>query len=55
MESLLLLQTEEVEAVRWMGLEDCMDAVEEGTLPNCLYVDELELVKGYLQEKGRGI
>ena len=51
----LLLQTEEVEAVRWMGLEDCMDAVEEGTLPNCLYVDELELVKGYLQEKGRGI
>ena len=44
----LNLQKEEVESVLWMDLDECMEAVEKGTLPNCLYMDELELLKGYL-------
>lgn len=44
----LMLQEEEVERVMWMELESCMEAAKDGTLPNCFYMDELELVKGYL-------
>ena len=49
----LRLQEEEVESVMWMGLETCMEAVKEGALPNCLYMDELEMLKGYLY-RGQG-
>lgn len=44
----LALQEEEVERVMWMELEACIRAAKDGTLPNCFYMDELELVKGYL-------
>ena len=44
----LKLQKEEVESVMWMELDACMEAVGQGTLPNCLYMDELELLKQYL-------
>lgn len=44
----LRLQAEEVESVLWMDIEECMKAVGNGVLPNCLYMDELELVKRYL-------
>ena len=44
----LKLQEEEVESVMWMELDACMEAVGRGTLPNCLYMDELELLKQYL-------
>ncbi len=44
----LKLQEEEVESVMWMELDACMEAVGQGTLPNCLYMDELELLKQYL-------
>ncbi len=45
----LRLQMEEVEAVRWMDLKVCMEAVKKGSLPNCLYMDELELVQSFLE------
>ena len=38
----------------WMGLDECMEAVREAALPNCLYMDELELLKGYLEGHPQG-
>ncbi|MGN0373155.1 MAG: NUDIX domain-containing protein [Enterocloster sp.] len=49
-EKSLTLQAEEVESVMWMDLEECMEAVDKGTLPNCIYMDELELVKAAVQK-----
>ncbi len=46
----LRLQREEVEAVRWMDLEESMAHVRKGDLPNCIYLDELELVKSGLRK-----
>ena len=39
------LQKEEVEEVRWFDFEDCVSQVREQTLPNCIYLEELELVR----------
>ena len=39
------LQQEEVEEVRWFDFEDCVSQVREQTLPNCIYLEELELVR----------
>ena len=48
-ETALRLQPEEVESVRWMDGEACAKAVREETMPNCIYLDELELVRRYLE------
>ena len=45
----LCLQEEEVESVRWMEYEVCRQAIHEGTLPNCIYEDEFEMVGEYLK------
>ena len=45
----LKLQKEEVESVKWMDLRECMKAVEEGTMPNCLHMDELRQVEAWLK------
>ena len=50
----LSLQYEEVESVMWMGLGQCVEAVRNNGIPNCIYLDELEMIEGYLcrsQEK----
>ena len=50
----LTLQKEEVESVMWMGLGQCVEAVRNNGIPNCIYLDELEMIEGYLcrsQEK----
>lgn len=44
----LALQEEEVESVQWMDLESCIVAAETRIPPNCLYADELQMVKAYL-------
>ena len=46
----LELQVEEVESVMWISLEECEEAVEKGTIPNCIYMDELMIVKDYLEK-----
>lgn len=51
----LELQEEEVEEVMWMDLEACITAAKDQTLPNCFYMDELELLKGWLYGNERGI
>ena len=47
-ETALTLQESEVEAVRWMDYRECWRQVEEDTLPNCMYLDELKMVGDFL-------
>ena len=39
-----ILQPEEVDAVLWMDLEQCMEAVKHNTIPHCMVLEELEMV-----------
>lgn len=39
------LQKEEIDSVRWMDLEECLEAVTKNTIPNCIYPEELEMVR----------
>lgn len=43
------LQEEEVSAVRWMEFYDCMEAVRENRIPNCIYIEELEMLEHALK------
>lgn len=45
------LQKEEIDAVRWMELEACIRAVEDNTIPHCIYPEELEMVKAAVTNK----
>ena len=40
----LVLQASEVESVRWMDLAECREAVEKGTIPNCIDIEELDMI-----------
>lgn len=42
----LRLQAEEVEEVLWMDLEECRRAVEQGSIPNCISLEELGMLPG---------
>lgn len=39
------LQAEEVEAVRWMDLEECCQAVAEHKIPHCIQMEELDMIR----------
>ena len=41
----LTLQKEEVERVVWMDYDQCVQGVAEGSFPNCIRMDELEMLK----------
>ena len=41
----LTLQKEEVERVDWMDYDRCVQVVSEGSFPNCIRMDELEMLK----------
>ena len=38
------VQKEEIDYVRWFGLEEAIEAVKNNTIPNCIYPEELEMV-----------
>lgn len=40
-----VLQKEEIDSVRWMDLEECIEAVKNNTISHCIYLEELEMVK----------
>ena len=42
------LQKEEIDSVRWMELEACLEAVRQNTISHCIYPEELEMVKAAL-------
>ena len=46
-ETKLTLQAEEVEEVRWFDFDELKKAVEENTIPHCIYPDELEMLERY--------
>ncbi len=48
-ESDLSLQESEVESVLWMDYETCRRRIHEGSLPNCIYEDEFDMVGEYLR------
>ena len=39
------IQKEELSEVRWFDFDECMEDVKNGTIPNCIYMEELEMVK----------
>lgn len=41
----LKLQKEEVESVMWMDYEECVEAVKNNSIKNCIYIEELEKIK----------
>lgn len=44
----LKLQKEEVEAVIWMDFEECCKGVENNSFPNCIQLEELNMLKAGL-------
>lgn len=48
--SQLKLQKSEVEEVIWMDYEECREQTRNGTLKNCIYEDEFEMIGSYLQQ-----
>ncbi len=44
-EDAFVLQADEVAEVRWFDFEECVDLVKSGEIPNCIYVEELEMVR----------
>lgn len=40
-----VLQKEEVSEVRWFDFEDCVRKVTENRIPNCIVLEELEMVR----------
>ena len=49
-EKQFVLQTEEVESVCWIGLEECIQAVEKDSFPNCIRMEELLMLKRTLEK-----
>ena len=43
-----VLQKEEVSSVRWIGLEECLDQISKEEIPNCMFPEELEMVRSTL-------
>ena len=39
------LQRDEVDEVRWIGLDECINAVENDTIKHCIVMEELLMVK----------
>lgn len=48
----LCLQKSEVEEVCWMDLQECRKRIADGSLPNCIYPDELDLIEKFMDNCG---
>ena len=42
------IQQEEIEEVKWMDFQECKIAVRDNTIPNCILLDELEMLEPHL-------
>ncbi len=45
------LQEEEVSAVKWIGFDECIDKVRSNEIPNCIFPEELEMVRDGLRQR----
>ena len=43
-----VVQKEEIDSVMWMDFEACKQAVEDGTIPNCIDIEELKLLENFM-------
>lgn len=43
-ESEVRFQRSELDGVRWMRLDECLEAVRQGSIPTCIDLEELEMV-----------
>lgn len=48
---LLRLQKEEVDEVRWIPLESCLEKMHDPNWKNCLRSDEMEMLRKYLEKE----
>lgn len=46
------LQKEEIEDVVWMDFKECIKMVEENTQKHCIAMEELEMLRAYMQDHG---
>ena len=46
-----ILQPEEVDAVLWMDLEQCIEAVKHNTIPHCMVLEELKMVYAAVKDE----
>ena len=46
--SSLTVQKEELENVLWMDLDQCIEMVKSGTEPNCIWLEELEMLSAMI-------
>lgn len=44
------VQKEEIDEVRWFDYEECKKAVRENLIPNCIFLDELELLEEHIYD-----
>ena len=49
------LQKEEISAVRWMPLADCLRNVENGALNSCIFPEELRMVQATVEKAERNL
>ena len=42
------VQKSEIDYVKWFDLEEAIRAVDEGTIPNCIFLEELEMVRRFV-------
>lgn len=49
-----VLQKEEIDSVRWMDLDVCIEAVKNHTIPHCIYPEELEMVRSAVESPADG-
>lgn len=52
-EDRFLPQKEEISEVRWFDFADCLRRVEEGSIPTCIFPEELQMVLRRVEEDNR--
>ena len=48
------VQRSEIDYVKWFDLDEAIRAVDEGTIPNCIFPEELGMVKKFVGQTGGG-
>lgn len=46
-----LLQTSEVESVVWMKFDECREKVKNHSIPNCIYLEELDMIQAVIKAR----
>ena len=44
------VQRSEIDYVKWFDLDEAIRAVDEGTIPNCIFPEELDMVREFVTE-----